>query len=374
MSLPAKLTLALVTVIAGVTAFVVYSAGGTEHRAAELDEMAHYGLEEREGATRMRLLVVDADYGLGADGFEGGRQDFDTYIERLDGIVNEIAINNPDVVVIYDVPFEGGRVYDQDLAALVAAESEMPYLMRTVSWSSRNAMTPLFPPGQQAGRIQGGVAVVSRFPIVEATGDVLRPDPRASLLERFFVPRSSLTEAIIEVGDERVLISVMDLLGSSPMPTRTAENEDAFAQLLVRRVDGVNLGARGPFEIRTEDQMLSVVRDPNVDVLRSAIDSDLQGRVTSQVISAELGFVEAVVLDPSQMVNRTGPRMEIFIDENGTRIEYPEQVEGSGAPALVNVQDLLAGSGQGAPDEATPPDDAAPAEDSTPGDEEPPSP
>ena len=363
MSLPAKLTLALVTLIAGATAFVVYSAGGTEHRAAEVDEMAFYGLEEREGATRMRLLVVDADYGLGPEGFEGDRQDFDTYVERIDGIVNEIAINNPRcrrdlrrAVRRWSGLRSGSRVPRRcrERDAVHGAHGQLEQPQRDdPALPARTTRRP--DPGWRRDRIA----------LPHHRGDwrtCSAPTRASSLLERFFVQRSSLTEAIINVGDERVLISVMDLLGTSPMPTRTAENEDAFAQLLVRRVDGVNLGARGPFEIRTEDQVLSIVRDPNVDVLRSAIDSNLQGRVTSPVISAELGFVEAVVLDPSQMVNRTGPRMEIFIDENGTRIEYPEQVEGSGAPTLVNVQDLLGGSGQGAPEDATPPEEQPPSE------------
>ena len=300
------------------------------------------GLEEEVARSgRIRFLTADFAFGLGENGLSGSRQSFEEVEERFETLANKIKIFGPDLVVLFDVANSGAKTHDLSFARMLSSETELTHLATITTWSRTDAWFPFWPISAHAGRIESGIIVLSRYPLETIETDIFRDASQTGRLHDLYGPQSAISSLdVVLAPDERISLNILDLQHVMLPPVTAPENENYIATLNVRRsTDPIPSQT-----LHTENNLLSVESSPELEILRSATDDTFEEQLSTPVISSEFQIVRRIALDPNML--RSGPAMEVFVDENGeTRYVYHDDEENLAPPGeeptLQRIEDLL---------------------------------
>jgi hypothetical protein len=290
------MAIAALLVLAPLTLGVVYLTGS--QKAVEADsrarELVMLGGNPGPVSRVGRLRVVVADLGLASQSRPDAPRwlDRDSYADAVHTLGREVAVSRADVVVLYDVLFDGYRASGIPTAERIAVEAELPWRVEVNLWNRRFAMHPLFKPSEWAREVVGGVVVLSRFPIVRHTVETFPPAPS----DMAWAPHRGLVRLVIQTGpDQEHVLEVVDR-GEAGEPT----GGDGLGSLHVRRMDGLQNGIE-PNRVATDGLEL-VWGGPATAVLaqnRTRFHDNLRDPVILVELSVPAGAEPTEAEDPN---------------------------------------------------------------------------
>jgi endonuclease/exonuclease/phosphatase family metal-dependent hydrolase len=139
---------------------------------------------------RVMAYNIGYGYGLGSDGsgyVPKMKAQMDSAIEAMGQLIRDEQV---DLVLLQEIDFRADRSGRTDQLALLAETSGLPFLAYGVSWDANYVPFPYWPPSYHFGRVVGGGAVLSKFPIVMNEVHLLaKPAANPWYYNRFYLYR-----------------------------------------------------------------------------------------------------------------------------------------------------------------------------------------
>jgi endonuclease/exonuclease/phosphatase family metal-dependent hydrolase len=186
-----------------------------------IDEAAD--LDEAAPASELKVMTWNVKYGGGRINFW-----FDYWGERVHMTEAEVASNmagiyklinevQPDVILTQEIDRNSKRTAYFDMVQGILDHTSLNYAAYTPVWRARYVAT------QGLGRVDSGIAVLSKYPIVSNTriGLVDRTDQDA-LTKAFYLHRA-VNRAVIKVGDREVVLLNLHVAAYDTDGTRKAQ-------------------------------------------------------------------------------------------------------------------------------------------------------
>ncbi len=141
----------------------------------------------------LRLVTWNIAYchGAGSDGTHYEQKNLAWHQNGLREIANALSDANADVVCLQEVDFDSARSHHFDQAQVIAELAHYPHIQKLELWN--RAYVP-FPGGlnltKHWGRIQSGLAILSKFPITPAKNIVFpKPKKNSAAYNYFYINR-----------------------------------------------------------------------------------------------------------------------------------------------------------------------------------------
>jgi len=189
---------------------------------------------------RLRIVAFDAGLGMffGREGFNIPPPD--VYYSNVRTMARAVGANRPDIVVAYNVILDGRWSHALDMMAAIAIEGDLHYRLVTTSWSRNFALYPDWRSSQHLGRIDAGVVIYSRHPILEYDGAVVEDEPDAAMTRQLWGPNNSWTSASVQIGPDRTMnLAVVD--GTSVDGVRPAPRGDESGYAIIVSRDATHI-------------------------------------------------------------------------------------------------------------------------------------
>lgn len=147
-------------------------------------------LDLEQDSIRVMAYNIGYGYGIGSDGkgyVPKMKAQMDSAIQAIGQLIRSEQV---DLVLLQEIDFRADRSGRTDQLELLSQVSGLPYLAYGVSWDANYVPFPYWPPSYHFGRVVGGGAVLSRFPIVQNQVHLLpKPTANAWYYNRFYLYR-----------------------------------------------------------------------------------------------------------------------------------------------------------------------------------------
>jgi endonuclease/exonuclease/phosphatase family metal-dependent hydrolase len=148
-------------------------------------------------------------YGEGSEGDNYEHQDQDYFIRKLNSLIKEIEIIDPDVLFLQEIDFDSARSSHINQAEIMAKKAGYPYVAKAISWESNYIPFPYWPPKNHFGKMKSGGAILSKYPITSNSVHLLSKPGQQPWWYNLFYLHRYLQEVEIDFGDKRLrLINV----------------------------------------------------------------------------------------------------------------------------------------------------------------------
>jgi len=184
---------------------------------------------------RVMAYNIGYGYGLGSDGsgyVPKMKADMDSAIKAMGELIRKEQV---DLVLLQEIDFRADRSGRTDQLELLSEVTGLPYLAYGVSWDANYVPFPYWPPTYHFGRVLGGGAVLSRFPIVHNEVHLLaKPAANPWYYNRFYLYRYHQVVGFKVNGD--TLFAINNHLEAFDKTNRM-EHANSLVQLMQRYVD-----------------------------------------------------------------------------------------------------------------------------------------
>jgi endonuclease/exonuclease/phosphatase family metal-dependent hydrolase len=243
---------------------LVWAGGGKtihEPRGSGIIESIPDALE-REPAAPETLVVLSYDlaYGLGAQLASPTPPDAVAICDRLDQIVETIAVSGADVALLQEVDFASRRTHDIDQLHYLAATLGWGFAARALTWECRYLPFPCWPFGRPAGRLRAGMGIISRYPLIQNTRQRLSQSRSLPLLAALFAPYDTVQMVDVQCGSQTIRLLNVHLTAHNPV-TRQQQAQELVD--FVRQAETPTSVLMGAFNAAlpgtAEDQTMDIV-------------------------------------------------------------------------------------------------------------------
>ena len=147
-----------------------------------------------------KVVTWNIHYGVGPEDDFEARVPKQQVEQTLEGIIEVLKANNPDVVLLQEVDFDSARTYGIDQMRAIARGLNLRYMVPTVTWKKGYLPFPYWPISRQYGHMNSGQAILSRYP-VSKTRQLRLPKPRSNpwYYNLFYLDRH-ITMAELKIG------------------------------------------------------------------------------------------------------------------------------------------------------------------------------
>jgi hypothetical protein len=238
--------------------------------------------------SRLRVVVARASWARGA-GPSGQWPPIDAQLDLVGSILAQIGRYNADIIVLADAPFSGPRGMAEDFARELAIESRVSHTVSTSTWSRAFVPFPYVPLGAWTGAINGGHAIITRYPTADATAVRGAPQPIFATPAPWGVTPAT-TALRVQTGPARWLnLVVRDAALTTTAPPDLA-GPDAHSETMV-----VHIGVQPQSTtIANDNGTIGVELPPTMQALRSVTGATFDGVLVDPVL-----FIEIEVATPT---------------------------------------------------------------------------
>ena len=232
--------------------------------------------------------------------FAGGRIDFffdcigdrvlmdeDEVEAHLAGLARKINQVDPDVVLLQEVDVDSKRVAFVDMMRYLVDHTEMNYGVYASQWKAD------YVPSDGLGRIDSGNAILSRWPLEEATRVALPLIDEQDALTRYFWLRRNMLKARVALpGREDVWIVNIHTAAYSADGTKKEQIDLFKAELDELAATGATVVGGGDLN----------TLPPNTEKLNGFPDSFCEGEFDADDYSSEVGWLDALYTDYEEAI------------------------------------------------------------------------
>jgi endonuclease/exonuclease/phosphatase family metal-dependent hydrolase len=147
------------------------------------------------------VLSYTMVYGLGTRFHGTCSTEVAAIYDRLDQIVETIAVSGADVALLQEVDFASRRTHDIDQLYYIAAALGWGFAARAITWECRYLP---WPPRRPAGRLRAGMGVISRYPLLQNTRQRLSQPRTQPILSALFAPFHTVQMVDVQCGSQTV--------------------------------------------------------------------------------------------------------------------------------------------------------------------------
>lgn len=140
-------------------------------------------------ARSLRVLSLNMHFGVGPAEPKPlpTESELRANLERIGAL---IANSGADVVALQEIDFGSRRTHHIDMVPLLAARAGLPFMARALCWKKNYLPFPYWPPRHHWGRIESGLAVLSRYPLSLNRMYLLpKPAENSRLYNLFYIDR-----------------------------------------------------------------------------------------------------------------------------------------------------------------------------------------
>jgi len=175
-------------------------------------------------------------FGEGSEGPGYKPQTQKFYQDKLDGLVDEINLSDPDIICLQEVDFASHRSFDINQAQYLALKAAYPYVAEAVSWKANYIPFPYWPLEKNFGRMKSGGAVLSKYPIISNHVHLLTKPTSQPWWYNIFYLHRYLQEVQIELGDKKIKLINLHL-EAFDKKDRKAQIELLVKQVKEQKID-----------------------------------------------------------------------------------------------------------------------------------------
>lgn len=148
-------------------------------------------------------------YGEGSEGVSYEPRNKDFFSEKLNLMIKEIEIIDPDILFLQEIDFDSSRSVNINQAEYLAKKAGYPYIAKAISWDSNYIPFPYWPPKNHFGKMKSGGAILSKYPLSHNTVHLLaKPSGQPWWYNLFYLHRY-IQEVEVDFGEKKLkLINV----------------------------------------------------------------------------------------------------------------------------------------------------------------------
>ena len=287
----------------------------------------------------LRILSVNLNFGLGSmhidvEGGEVTTVQPSQVHEQLDLLVKLARELNVDVLALQDVDFGSKFAGGEDQTAYLARELRFGYVVRSINWKHPYLPYPSPLSGKIMGKVDAGLAILSRYPLTDAQRFSLDSPKRANWWKSSFAPGYSVLSAHVVAGEKDHVLYVTSLSRSDVVVRERQATEVAeVIQRSSNRSGILAVSAYTGFPVLDDPE--GERPDCTLDLIRGKLNfSDLFQEWEARANPRDFGTFE----DPQGdliMADYVFPEKDVVIKE--WKILHPSQAFSTHRPILVAV-------------------------------------
>lgn len=182
---------------------LLWGRGQRPEGAEVLSPAAGAPVHTLEDGRPLRVLTWNIHYGYGPTLDRGRGLGRDQVVGYLEQIAAQIRAWDPDIVALQEVDRGAVRSFDIDQLVWLREATGYPWAAWTETWNARWVPWPGLDPRRHIGRVRSGQAILSRFPLRDASRQGLPQPAAASFLYRSFYLHRAVLQVDVEVGPGR---------------------------------------------------------------------------------------------------------------------------------------------------------------------------
>ncbi len=129
--------------------------------------------EEKKSVLKILTWNIGYLYGEGSAGDSYQKRGLEFYQNKLEMIKKDLKSFDADVVFLQEIDFDADRSHRINQAFEMAKSAGYPYFVELTSWKSNYVPFPYWPIENHFGHMNSGGAILSRYPILSASGHLL---------------------------------------------------------------------------------------------------------------------------------------------------------------------------------------------------------
>lgn len=212
-----KMAFALILAPVLLVLLLLWMAGGLQSEATHEVQPVDYapGAEAAVATSTLTVMTWNVAWGFGW-GSEGshkptgkkGQGDIEHALVKMG---EAMKAHRADVVLLQEIDFDAKRSFHLDEGEILARASGLRYFAPAVSWRANYIPFPYWPMDAHFGAMKSGGGILSRFPITEASVQLLPKPPKNPFIYNWFYLFRYLQRVVIQVGDQPIEVFNMHL-------------------------------------------------------------------------------------------------------------------------------------------------------------------
>lgn len=152
----------------------------------------------------LRVLTYNLGYASGMENNKGLTYDRDFVLKNLGVAANLLKEKKADMIALQEVDFDSQRSFGINQLKYLSEKLELPYGAYALNWSKHYIPFPYWPPQIHFGRMQSGIAILSRYPILSNEVTYFDKPRNNSFWYNWFYLDRNVQHVVIEAGDYKV--------------------------------------------------------------------------------------------------------------------------------------------------------------------------
>ncbi len=173
-------------------------------------------IKQNEPHGVIRVVTYNIQYGMGLEGRRTENLNTWDFYERLQKIADILKEINADIVLLQEVDFHSRRSNNIDQSYFLALKAEYPYIAKAPHWKIK--FLPDF--ATHIGPLEHGLAVLSRYPLIDNESRVFKLPEEAPFYVRWLYSPHGGQKTVAEIGSTNLTIINLHL---EPWAQKTRE-------------------------------------------------------------------------------------------------------------------------------------------------------
>lgn len=204
-----KITLVLVVIVIAFLGFYTWATSGAFN--SDTDRYVIYDAKESGPIQKDTISIMTFNIGYlsgmtNNKAIERSKALFDTNAESLIQLLDKESI---DILAMQEIDFGSSRSFDVDQFDFLLKEGKFNYGAKALNWDKNYVPFPNWPLHLQFGKVQSGQAVISKFPVLTNTVEILeKPVDQPFYYNDFYLDRLMQTTTLSLNGQEVTVINI----------------------------------------------------------------------------------------------------------------------------------------------------------------------
>lgn len=152
----------------------------------------------------LHVVTFNLGYGSGMFNNQGVIYDRDFIIKNLDAAAKILAKKKADVIAFQEIDFDSHRTFGINQLEYLAKKLNLAHGAYALNWSKRYLPFPYWPPRIHFGRMQSGLAILSRYPILSNEVTILEKPKSNPFWYNWFYLERTVQHAVVQVGTKKI--------------------------------------------------------------------------------------------------------------------------------------------------------------------------
>lgn len=152
----------------------------------------------------LNVVTYNLGYGSGMLNNQGVIYDREFILKNLDAAAKILAEKKADVIAFQEIDFDSHRTFGINQLEYLAKKLDLAHGAYALNWSKRYLPFPYWPPQIHFGRMQSGLAILSRYPILANEVTILEKPKNNPFWYNWFYLERTVQHAVVDVGPIKI--------------------------------------------------------------------------------------------------------------------------------------------------------------------------